>query len=152
MSPQQVQTPGDESHLPPQERKSVTDVPVTPDIRRDTYNDQPSKAERLRQGYFPPQPGTAKQHAIRQTIAPSSSQQLQKRNLTTGDGASPSRRNGSVPAHRRVLSATFTVPQLLQYDKDGQWVSLCSSLPLLDSSRSLGAETRGSRPSLNACQ
>ncbi|GJN78549.1 threalose-6-phosphate phosphatase [Purpureocillium lilacinum] len=119
MSPQ-AQTPGDESHLPPQERKSVTDVPVTPDIRRDTYNDQPSKAERLRQGYFPPQPGTAKQHAVRQTI-PSPSHQLQKRNLTTGDGASPSRRNGSVPAHRRVLSATFTVPQLLQYDKDGQW-------------------------------
>ncbi|KAK4074660.1 CAZyme family GT20 [Purpureocillium lilacinum] len=118
MSDQQAETPG-ESHLPPQERKSVINVPVTPDIRKDTYNDQPSKAERLRQGYFPPQPGTAKQQAVRQTAAPSPQQQ--KRNLKTGDGASPPLRNGADHTHRRVISATFTVPQLLQYDKDGQW-------------------------------
>lgn len=134
MSDQQAATPG-ESHLPPQERKSVTNVPVTPDIRRDTYDDQPSKAQPLRQGYFPPQqqPGSARQHSWRQTIVPSSQQQ--KCNLTTGDGAPPPRRNGTEPIHRRVISATFTVPQLLQYDKDGQWVSTeqpTLSIPLSD--------------------
>ncbi|KAJ6437289.1 glycosyltransferase family 20 [Purpureocillium lavendulum] len=108
----------DESHLPPQQRDSVVSVPVTPGIRRDTYKDQPQSAGRFQQGYFSERPNGTKGQALHQAAALHQQRSCDDKAET---GASQRRSGDEAAVSRRVISATFTVPQVLHYGKDGVW-------------------------------
>ncbi|KAL6900086.1 glycosyltransferase family 20 protein [Trichoderma evansii] len=110
-----------ESHLPPHESKSITSIPVTPGISQGTYGKCPSGTsgfrdpQTARQGYFsrPLDPAnTAQSHAS--PTSPLSALTPLKSGLNLPQ-------HGDIPLSGTVLSATFTLPQAIQYAKGGKW-------------------------------
>lgn len=111
-----------ESLLPPHESNSITSIPVTPGISQGTYGKCPSGVptsrhpHAARQGYFSsqldpvneaqPQPSPASPLCARLPLISRLSQ------LQLGD----------VALSGTVLSATFPLPQSIQYRKEGTWV------------------------------
>ncbi|KAL7787002.1 family 20 glycosyltransferase [Trichoderma ceciliae] len=104
-----------ESHLPPHESQSITSIPVTPGISQGTYDEYPSGIQTSktpqsgRQEYFSRRPDSATsvlpQPNTRMPLRPSLGQH----------------QHGDVELSGTVLSATFTLPQLLQYHRGGDW-------------------------------
>ncbi|RFU73685.1 glycosyltransferase family 20 [Trichoderma arundinaceum] len=103
-----------ESHLPPHESESITSIPVTPGISQGTYGECPSGIRTLRkaqpesQGYF------SRQSSFNSVESPFSARIPLR--------STPSQhQHGDVALSGTVLSATFTLPQLLRYRKEGKW-------------------------------
>lgn len=109
-----------ESLLPPHESKSITSVPVTPGISQGTYQRYPGgTAATLRI------PQSAKLGYFSDSVHSAQSQ----------DAQTPLKSISSQPQHEgavfsgKVLSATFTLPQAIQYSQGGKWVSAGKKLP-----------------------
>ncbi|KAL7938440.1 glycosyltransferase family 20 protein [Trichoderma chlorosporum] len=105
-----------ESFLPPHQSEAITSIPVTPGISQGTYGERTDgiptsrggQHQSGRQDYFP--------QRLTNTIPirPSAVSPLD-------DGTLPRSRHGEVALSGTVLSATFTLPQLLRYRKGGKW-------------------------------
>ncbi|KAJ4865407.1 glycosyltransferase family 20 domain-containing protein [Trichoderma breve] len=111
-----------ESFLPPHESEAITSIPVTPGISQGTYGDPNDgiptpmgiptprviQSQPGRQEYFPRRPAN-------KALAQSSAVPPFGDGILTGSG------QGEVFLSGTVLSATFTLPQLLRYRKGGKW-------------------------------
>lgn len=106
-----------ESLLPPHQSKSITSVPVTPGISQGTYMNGVSglkSPESARQEYFPRHANSAQSQTFGTSVKP--------------PDLGPSTWEGS-DLSGNVLSATFTLPQAIQYSQRGNWVSPRKKLP-----------------------
>lgn len=103
-----------ESFLPPHEKEAITSIPVTPGISQGTYGNPSDgiptprgiQLQPGRHDYFPRRPAN---RALAQPF---------------GDGVLNGPRQGELSLSGTVLSATFSLPQLLRYRKGGKWASL----------------------------
>lgn len=111
-----------ESHLPPHESKSITSVPVTPGISQGTYGKCPSGTLSFRK------PQTAGQEYFSHQIDPANAAQSHASPTSPLTARTPLKsglgrlQHGDIALSGTVLSATFTLPQAIQYAKGGTWV------------------------------
>ena len=109
------------SHLPPHERKSNTTVPVTPGISAGTYTESANRLgtkDKLSKDYFSRQ-SNASSHA---QTRPSRHQAPVHAHMRPGASERRSQHK-AMALGGTVISATFTVPQLLQYREGSEWVT-----------------------------
>lgn len=118
-----------ESHLPPHQRQNVTRIPVTPGFALGTYDHPPGARrgshQQQKQGYF---------DAANTHTSTSSSDLFGDEFNASAEGTPGSAKSGLDPdilqaadgklrLSGRVISATFTIPQTLRYQRDGgNWV------------------------------
>ncbi|PHH93168.1 hypothetical protein CDD83_10717 [Cordyceps sp. RAO-2017] len=103
---------GSETDLPPQDGESVINIPVTPEIRRETYKDQPRRRDAPGRDYFPSQADICdhwEEHP-----APGST-------LRSSRPLNRLRQGGEVALSGEVISATFMIPQIVRYGQAGKW-------------------------------
>ncbi|KJZ68894.1 hypothetical protein HIM_11716 [Hirsutella minnesotensis 3608] len=121
----QVPRPGvqeqNDSYVLPQRHESVKRAPVTPGITLGTYDDypkgtgNPEQTGPLSQEYFSMLPDASSQDQAQPSpeLSPDTTFHLG----TTAH----EHQNSSVALSRTILSATFTIPHLLQYCKGAKW-------------------------------
>lgn len=113
-----------ESHLPPHQSKSITSVPVTPGISQGTYGKCPSETSAFRNP-----PPARQEYFSRQLPDSANSAQSQASPASPLSARTPLKsslsrlQHGDVAVSGTVISATFTLPQAIQYAKAGIWVS-----------------------------
>lgn len=111
-----------ESLLPPHESNSITSIPVTPGISQGTYGKCPSGVPTSRH------PHTARQEYFSGQLDPVNEAQPQPSPASPLCARLPliSRLSqlqlGDVALSGTVLSATFPLPQSIQYRQEGTWV------------------------------
>lgn len=111
-----------ETLLPPHESKSITSIPVTPGISQGTYGKCPSGIPTSRH------PHAASQEYFPRQLDPVNESQSQPSPTTPLCARMPLRSRlsqlqlGDIALSGTVLSATFTLPQSIQYHKGETWV------------------------------
>lgn len=112
-----IQRRGD-SQLPPHERKSHNTVPATPGNSKDTYTETPSRF-RARSKLQPLNEDVFSSHSR----SPLQTAPIHV-NVNVHSGKSEARmQHAAIALRRNVISATFTVPQLLQHREGSDWVT-----------------------------
>lgn len=135
-----------ESLLPPHYRPSITEVPVTPGITREAYEDgsvhpdyfsQKVSDHAIAASPAPVRPAYSSQHSFNSLIAAGASESTEfLRRLNTAvmgdhrESISDIRKSSpSLGLSGNIISATFNIPHSLKYHKGTDWVSLTVPRP-----------------------
>lgn len=109
--------------LPPHEAKSITSIPVTPGISQGTYQRIPGRPAALKT----PQSARLEYFAPHQVSESANSAQSQETQTPLKSASSQPQHEGAATSGN-VISATFTLPQAIQYSQGGKWVSTGNKL------------------------